>query len=376
MSEGRQADWLRAAARQAVTERRPPPLAIPDHPEQSPGLTGRMARTGHPGNAMNQTPTPVGIDVSKAHLDVAARPGGAAFRVTNDPAGLAALVEWLRPLAPAPVVVEATGGYELPAVAALRAAGIPVAAVNPRQARDFARGAGRLAGAAAIDAAAPAHFAEAVRPEPRPAEPAERLALDALLSRRRQLIEMRVMGSNRLETCADPAVRAAIARHIAWPEAEETEADRLLEEAVRSGPARRERDELLRSIPGVGPVVSRTPLAALPELGSADGGRPAALAGLAPFARDSGPRRGPRSVRGGRPEVRRVLYPAALSAARRGGPLTEFAERLRARGKRAKVILVAVARGLLVIANAVLRTGVPWDPAMAMPRAMATNPTH
>jgi transposase len=325
---------------------------------------------------MNQTPTFVGIDVSKAHLDVAARPGGAAFRVTNDPAGLAELVERLGPMTPALVVTEATGGYELPAVAALRAAGIPVAAVNPRQARDFARGTGRLAKTDAIDAAALAHFAEAVRPEPRPAEPAERLALDALLSRRRQLIEMRVMESNRLETCADPAVRAAIARHIAWLEAEEAEADRLLEEAVRSSPAWRERDELLRSIPGVGPVVSRTLLAALPELGSADGGRLAALAGLAPFARDSGPRRGPRSVRGGRPEVRRVLYLAALSAARRGGPLTEFAERLRARGKRAKVILVAVARRLLVIANAVLRTGVPWDPAMAMPRAMATNPTR
>ena len=349
---------------------------IPDHPEQSPGLIGRIARTGAPGDARNETPTFVGIDVSKARLDVATRPAAAAFHVANDPAGLAELVARLGPLAPALVVPEATGGYELPAVAALRAAGIAVAAVNPRQARDFARGVGRLAKTDAIDAAVLAHFAEAVRPEPRPAEPAERAALDALLSRRRQLIEMRVMESNRLETCADPAVRDGIGRHVAWLEAEEAEADRTLEEAVRASPAWRGRDELLRSIPGVGPVVSRTLLAALPELGSADGGRLAALAGLAPFARDSGSRSGPRSVRGGRPEVRRVLYLAALSASRRGGPLTEFAERLRARGKRAKVVLIAVARRLPVIADAILRTGIPWRPEMAMPRGPATNPAH
>jgi transposase len=324
---------------------------------------------------MNETSTFVGIDVSKAHLDVAVRPGGAGFRVANDPAGLAELVARPGPTAPALVVVEATGGYETPAVAALRAAAIPVAAINPRQARDFAKGTGRLAKTDAIDAAALAHFAEAVRPEPRPPEPAERLALDALLARRGQVIGMRVMESNRLEACADPAVRAAIARHIAWLEAEEAEADRLLDEAVRASPAWRERDALLRSIPGIGPVVSRTLLAALPELGAAGGGELAALAGLAPFARDSGASRGPRSIRGGRPGVRRVMYLAALSASRRGGPLTEFAERLRARGKRAKVVLIAVARRLLVIANAVIRTGVPWDPAMAMPRGMAAKPT-
>jgi transposase len=318
----------------------------------------------------------VGIDVSKAHLDVAARPGGAAFRVANDPAGHADLVERLRPLSPALAVVEATGGYELAAVAALRAAGIPVAAVNPARARDFAKGTGRLAKTDRIDAEALAHFAEAVRPEPRPAEPAERAALDALLARRRQLIEMRVMESNRLEACADPAVRAGIGRHIAWLVAEEAEADRALGEAVRASPSWRRDDGLLRSIPGIGPVVSRTLLAALPELGAADGGKLAALAGLAPFARDSGPRSGPRSIRGGRAEVRRVLYLAALSASRSEGPLKEFAGRLAARGKRAKVVLVAVARRLLVIANAVLRTGIPWDPAMAMPRGSAPNPAH
>jgi transposase len=310
----------------------------------------------------------IGIDVSKAHLDVAIRPTGAAFRTPNDPAGLATLVERLTPLGPTLVVVEATGGYELPAVAALQAAGIAVAAINPRQARDFAKGTGRLAKTDRIDAAALAHFAESVRPAPRPAAPAERLALDALLSRRRQLLEMRVMEGHRLATCRDAAVRAGLERHIAWLDAEAADADRRLEEAVRASPAWRQRDELLRSIPGVGPVTSRTLLAALPELGTSDGGRLAALAGLAPYARDSGTMRGPRTIRGGRPEVRRVLYLAALSAARHAGPLKEFADRLRGRGKRAKVVLIAVARKLLTIANAVVRTGRPWDPTLAATR--------
>jgi len=317
---------------------------------------------------MAPTLTFIGIDVSKAHLDVALRPTEAAFRTPNDPAGLATLIERLTPLAPTLVVVEATGGYELPAVAALQAAGIAVAAINPRQARDFAKGTGRLAKTDRIDAAALAHFAEAVRPEPRPAAPAERLALDALLTRRRQLLEMRVMEGHRLATCRDAAVRAGLERHIAWLDAEAADADRRLEEAVRASPAWRQRDELLRSIPGVGPVTSRTLLAALPELGTSDGGRLAALAGLAPFARDSGTMRGPRAIRGGRPEVRRVLYLAALSAARHAGPLKDFADRLRARGKRAKVVLVAVARKLLTIANAVVRTGRPWDPTLAATR--------
>jgi transposase len=310
----------------------------------------------------------VGVDVGKAHLDVAVRPGGAAFRLANDPAGLAELVARLSPTGPALIVLEATGGYEKPAVAALQAAGLAVAAVNPRQARDFAKGTGRLAKTDRIDAAALAHFAEAVRPPARPAEPAERAALAALLTRRRQLIEMRVMESNRLSAATDPAVRAGIERHIAWLESEEAEADRRLDEAVRGSPAWRERDELLRSIPGVGPVASRTLLAALPELGSLTGGQAAALAGLAPFARDSGSTRGPRSCRGGRPDVRRALYLGALAASRCGGPLKEFADRLKARGKRAKVVLIAVARKLLTIANAVLRDSRPWDPALAAAR--------
>jgi transposase len=317
---------------------------------------------------MAETLTFIGIDVSKAHLDVAVRPAGTAFRLANDPAGHAALVERLAPLNPTLVVLEATGGIELPAVAALQAAGLPVAAVNPRQARDFAKGVGRLAKTDAIDAAVLAHFADTVRPQPRAPEPAERRALDALLTRRRQLLEMRVMESNRLGACVDPVVRAGVERHLAWLDAELADADRRLAEAVQASPAWRRDEALLRSIPGIGPVASRTLLAALPELGTAGGGTLAALAGLAPFANDSGPFRGPRSIRGGRPDVRRVLYLAALSAARHAGPLKDFADRLRGRGKRAKVVLIAVARKLLTIANAVVRTGRPWDPTLAATR--------
>jgi transposase len=194
------------------------------------------------------------------------------------------------------------------------------------------------------------------------------LGRDALLTRRRQLIEMKVMESNRLETATDATVRAGIERHLSWLGAELGDADGQLDRAVRESPAWLAQDGLLRSIPGIGPVVSRTLLAALPELGTIDGGRVAALAGLAPFARDSGTIRGPRSIRGGRPEVRRVMYLAALAASRGSGPLREFADRLRGRGKRAKVVLIALARKLLTIANAVLRTEKAWDPGLAKAR--------
>ena len=315
-----------------------------------------------------KTPIFVGIDVSKAYLDTATRPGSELDRAPNDPAGITALVARLMPLAPALVVVEATGGLELPLVAALRVAGIPVAAINPRQARDFAKATGRLAKTDRIDAEALAHFAEAIRPEARPLPSAEVRALDALLSRRQQLLAMRLMESNRLGSCADPAVRAGLERHIAWLGAEAAEADRLLAEAVKASPTWKERDELLRSIPGLGPVTSLTLLAALPELGSLGGGKLSALVGLAPFADDSGTRRGGRHVRGGRAVVRRVLYLAALSAVRYNPAMKAFKERLAARGKKAKVILTAVARKLLVIANAVVRTGRRWEPEMALAR--------
>jgi transposase len=290
----------------------------------------------------------VGIDVSKAYLDSATRPAQKADRDPNDPAGVAAVVARLSPLAPALVVVEATGGLELPLVAALQVAGIPVAAINPRQARDFAKASGRRAKTDRIDAEALAHFAEAIRPEARPLPSTQVRALDALLSRRQQLLGMRLMESNRLGSCSDAAVRAGLERHIAWLSVEAAQADRLLAEAVQASPAWEERDDLLRSIPGLGPVTGLTLLAALPELGSLDGGKLSALVGLAPFADDSGTRRGGRHVRGGRAVVRRVLYLAALSAVRYNPAMKAFKERLVTRGKKAKVILTAVARKLLV----------------------------
>jgi transposase len=313
-------------------------------------------------------PVYVGIDVSKAYLDTATRPGSRPWRDPNDPAGIAATVARLAPLAPALVVVEATGGLELPLVAALQVAKIPVAAINPRQARDFAKASGRLAKTDRIDAQALAHFAEAIRPEARPLPSAEVRALDALLSRRQQLLAMRLMESNRLGSCPDPTVRAGLERHIAWLEAEAAEADRLLAEAIRASPAWKEKDQLLRSIPGLGPVASTTLLAALPELGTLEGGKISALVGLAPYADESGTRRGGRHIRGGRAAIRRVLYLAALSAVRFNPAMKALKERLASRGKKAKVILTAVARKLLVIANAVIRTKIPWKAEMAMVR--------
>lgn len=203
------------------------------------------------------------------------------------------------------VVVEATGGLELSPVATLQVAKIPVAAINPRQARDFAKASGRLAKTDRIDTEALAHLAEAIRPEARPLPSPKTRALDALLSRRQRLLAMRLMESNRLGSCSDPTVRAGLERHIAWLEGEAAEADRLLAEAVKASPAWRERDGLLRSIPGPGPATSLTLTAALPELGSLNGGNLSALVGMAPYADDSG--RGVRHVRGGRAVVRRVL---------------------------------------------------------------------
>jgi transposase len=310
----------------------------------------------------------VGLDVSKDRLDGATR-AGLAFAAANDPAGHAELVTRLLPLGVTLVVVEATGGLELPVAAALAAAGVPVAVVNPRQARDFARASGRLAKNDRIDAAALAHFAEAIRPPARPLPDAQQQAFDALLGRRRQLVEMLTMERNRLGGCADRRVATDLRAHVAWLERRLGRADEDLAEAVRSSPVWRARDDLLRTIPGVGPVASRTLLAALPELGAVTGRQAAALVGVAPLDDDSGRRRGYRRVAGGRAEVRAVLYMAALTARRHNPPLRAFADRLKAAGKPAKVILTAVARKLVVIANALLRSGQAWSEEIALQHA-------
>lgn len=301
----------------------------------------------------------VGLDVSKDRLDIAIR-GGVSLATSNDPTGHAELVARLRPLGVTLAVLEASGGLELPVAAALAAAGIPVAVVNPRQARDFAKATGRLAKNDTIDAAVLAHFAEALRPPVRPLPDAEQQALDALLSRRRQLLGMLTMEGNRLGSCTDRRVLTDLKAHIAWLQRRLERAEKELAQAVRASPVWRAKDDLLRSIPGIGPVASRTLLAALPELGKVTGKQVAALVGLAPLDDDSGKRRGYRRVAGGRANVRVVLYMAALSARQHNPLLRVFADRLRAAGKAAKVVLTAVARKLVVIANAILRSEKPW----------------
>jgi transposase len=307
----------------------------------------------------------IGIDVSKERLAVAARPLGLAFQQNNDEAGITALVARLLPLRPVLVVLEATGGFELPAAVALALAGVPVALVNPRQARDFAKATGRLAKTDPLDADALAHFAEAVRPPVRPLPDAEARAFTDLVQRRRQVLEMRVAEQNRLPTAVTAAVRARINAHIAWLTQEIEPSNQDLSRTVQESPLWRAKDELLRSIKGIGPTVARTLLSSLPELGTLTRQQIAALAGLAPWNRDSGKWRGRRGIAGGRAEVRSMLYMAALSAVRFNPVLRKFSARLKAAGKAAKVRLVAVARKLLTIANAVLRDQRPFDPALA-----------
>jgi transposase len=310
----------------------------------------------------------VGIDVSKARLDVAVRPSGEAWQSANDETGIAALVERLRsgqPVAPHLIVVEATGGLERLAVTALAVAGLPVAVVNPRQVRDFAKATGRLAKTDAVDAAVLAHFAQALQPTPRPLPDAATQALAALVERRHQLVNMLTAEKNRLQQ-ALPAVRAKVAAHITWLEQALAEIDGELDQQLRASPLWRERDQLQRSVPGVGPAVSRTLLAHLPELGQGSSKHLATLVGLAPLNRDSGAWRGTRTIWGGRQQVRAVLYMAALVGVRHNPALQAFYERLVARGKPKKVALTACMHKLLLILHAVLRDQTPWAPAHAV----------
>ena len=306
----------------------------------------------------------VGVDVSKERLDVALRPaGGGRCWFANDPAGIDGLLSHLlKERRPALVVLEASGGYERPAAAALAAAGLPVAVLNPRQARDFAKATGRLAKTDALDAESLARFAEAVRPEPRVLPGEEALLLKEVLDRRRQLLSMLVAENNRLSATASEPLRRRIRAHVRWLEKEISRTDRELEEAIEASPTWRENEALLRSVPGVGPVLARTLLAELPELGTLTHRRLSALVGVAPFNFDSGAFRGRRMVWGGRSRVRATLYMAALVASRHNPAVRAFYERLVEAGKPKKVALVACMRKLLSILNAVMRDRVPWRP--------------
>ncbi len=304
----------------------------------------------------------VGIDVSKARLDVALLPSGESFVVANDEEGLDELLGRLEDLRPVLVVLEASGGFERPVAAALAAAGVAVAVLNPRQTRDFARAIGKLAKTDALDARALARFAEAVRPAPRTLPDAEAREFQAILARRRQLIQMMTAEKNRLGAATSKAVGRRIQAHIRWLEKELSRTDRDLDEAIESRPAFKGNEALLRSVPGVGPVLCRTLLAELPELGSLPPRELSALVGIAPLNRDSGTFRGRRSVWGGRGRVREALYMGALIASRYNPTIREFYQRLLVAGKPKKVVALVAScmRKLLVILNAVIRDRTPW----------------
>ena len=304
-------------------------------------------------------PAFVGIDVAKAELVIAIRPSGDRWTVANDEVGIRALLKHLHQHATALVVLEATGGYERAVVAALAAARLPVVVANPRQVRDFARATGQLAKTDQIDAETLALFAERVRPEPRALPDEAATALDALLTRRRQVLEMIVAERNRLEH-ALPAVRRGITQHIHWLERQLHDVDRDLDDAIKASPVWRAKEDLLRSVPGVGPVLSRTLIGALPELGALPRKQIAALVGVAPLARDSGVLRGKRLVWGGRAPVRAALFMAALVGTRCNPVIRAFYHRLRVAGKPKKVALTACMRKLLTILNAMVRTNTTW----------------
>ena len=312
----------------------------------------------------------VGIDVSKARLDAFRLPDGAHFSEANDGAGVDALVKRLSGQPPELVVLEGTGGLQRLAATALTVAGLPVAVVNPRQVRDFAKAQGRLAKTDALDAQVLAHFGLALKPPVRPLPDAETEALMGLLGRRRQLVEMRASEKNRLGTTPafQKPVRESIEKLITYLDRELADLDKDLDDRIDRTPMWKARDELLQSVPGVGPGLARTLLAELPELGKLNRKEIAALAGVAPMNRDSGTMRGKRRVQGGRPKVRKMLYMASVASQRWNPVIRELFVRLRAKGKPPKVAYVACMRKLLTILNAMVRTQRPWNAQLAAAR--------
>jgi transposase len=303
----------------------------------------------------------VGIDVANAWLDVAVRPSGATWRTANAEADLPALVERLQALGPQLVVLQATGGYERAVVALLATVGLPIAVVNPRPVRDFAKATGRLAKTDRLDAGVLAHFAEAVRPQPRPLPDEQAQALGALVERRHQVVTMLAAEKNRRQQAA-AVVRPLIAAHLEGLERAAAQLDQELDRLLRATPIWRERDDLLRGVPGIGPLVSLTLVADLPELGTLTHKQIAALVGVAPLNRESGTARGKRLVWGGRARVRAVLSMGTVAAIRCNPVIRAFWLRRRERGKPPKVALVACMHKLLTILNAMLRHGATWQP--------------
>ena len=315
----------------------------------------------------------VGIDVAQATLVVAVRPQEQCWTVPNDATGLATLQRRLQRQAPTLIVLEATGGLERLAASTLGAAGLPVAVVNPRQVRDFAKATGRLAKTDALDAQVLAHFAAAVQPPPRPLPDTQTADLVAVLARRRQVVKMHTAEQNRLTRATGARVRRRIQVHVRWLERELVRVDADLDQALQASPLWRVQEDLLRSVPGVGKVLTRTLLAELPELGTLSRQQVATLVGVAPLNRDSGTWRGRRGTWGGRGAVRAVLYMAALTATRHNPPLRRFYHRLCAAGKAKKVALVACMRKLLTMLNAMLRDQTPWQPPAVCYRLTANT---
>lgn len=303
----------------------------------------------------------VGIDVSQNTLDVGILPTGQTSHLSHDDKGIEEVVQSLVNLHPSLIVLEATGGMENRLATCLAAAGLPVAVVNPRQARDYAKSTGRLAKTDRIDALMLADFARAVRPQVRPLKDETTRELDDLITRRRQLVDIRVQESLRLNS-ASKVQQKSLKTHVAWLDKRISEIDSDLTDRLRKSEVWRVKDDLLRSVPGVGKITGVTLLAKLPELGTLDRKKIAALTGVAPFNNDSGKYRGRRTVWGGRADVRSVLYMAAVSAIRCNPEIKAFAARLKAAGKTGKVVIVACMRKLLVIMNAIIKSNTPWTP--------------
>jgi transposase len=309
----------------------------------------------------------IGIDISKASLDVFVQPTGAHWQVPNTQPHIDALTEQLAASHAERIVLEASGGYEVALAAALATRELPVVVVNPRQVRDFARATGQLAKTDQIDAQVLARFGEAIRPQLRALPDATTRAVRALVSRRRQLQQMLTAEQNRLVSAAvqdaPEPLRDQLSEHIEWLRRQLADIDDDVQRQLRESPVWREREDLLRTIPGIGPVTSSTLLSQLPELGQLDRKAIAKLVGVAPLNHDSGTIRGRRRVWGGRGGVRAVLYMAALVATRCNAPIRDFYQRLRAAGKPAKVALVACMHKLLVLCNSILRSATPWRPS-------------
>jgi transposase len=311
---------------------------------------------------MNGTDIFIGVDVSKDTLDVAVRPTGEEISFANTEDGVSAMRDFIQSVSPRLIVLEATGGWEAAGVSVLAAKGLPVVVVNPRQVRNFAKAMGLLAKTDKIDARTLAHFAEAVKPEVRPLKGEEAQRLEAFLARRRQLLQMLTAEKNRL-VLAPPWMKKNIQAHIQWLDKELGKVNKELQNLIKKSPLWRERDEILQSVKGVGPALSVTLVSDLPELGSLNRKKIAALVGVAPLNRDSGKYRGRRVIWGGRSQVRVVLYMAARAAIRFNPVIRTFAERLKKAGKPYKVVVTACMRKLLTILNAMVKNHTRWRPA-------------